>query len=125
MAKKILLVDDDADQLRLLARRLERSGYRVAFASDGVSCMKAIREEQPDLILLDLGMPAGDGFVTLERIHGQPQLTHAPVVVLTGRDEPEARDRVHKLGAAAFLTKPVSRDDLLATVWRFVEAPPA
>ncbi len=125
MAKKILVVDDDVDVLRLLGTRLRPNGYEVVFATDGISCMRKLRSESPDLIILDLGLPAGDGFVTLDRLRNQPDFAHVPVLVLTASEEPNAEDRTRSLGAAAFLRKPVDWEELIATVWRWADAPVA
>lgn len=119
--KKILVVDDDEDLLRLLSVRLKGSGYEVYFAMDGVSCMKMAQEHHPDLILLDLGLPAGDGFQVLERLQ-DPLLPFAsiPVVVLTGRDDLSSKVRVHQGGAKAFLRKPFDKEQLLSTINRWI-----
>jgi CheY-like chemotaxis protein len=69
-AKKILIVDDDEHLLLGLAAKLKAKGYAVVSAMDGVAAVAVARQESPDLILLDLGLPAGDGFLVLERLRG-------------------------------------------------------
>jgi len=119
--KKVLVVDDDPDMLRLMSSRLKKSGFEVAFATDGVSCMSEVRKQDPDLILLDLGLPAGDGFKTLERLRGQVAFADIPVVVLTGQDASDVKDRAMEAGATDFFEKTANKDDLLAAVWRLTD----
>ncbi len=121
--KKILVVDDDPDILKLMNAKLKASGYQVSFASDGVSCMSEVRKQDPDLIVLDLGLPAGDGFTTLERLKGQIAFSDIPVVVLTAREAAVARERAIEAGASAFFEKSESKDDVLAAIWRLLEDP--
>ncbi len=125
--KKILVVDDDPDMLRLLSARLKANEYDVAFATDGVSCMAELRKQDPDLLILDLGLPAGDGFKTLERVRDLPQYSGLPVVVLTAKDASEVRQKSMDAGADAFCQKGASQEELLSEVWRLLdrgEAPP-
>ncbi len=114
--KKILLVDDDKDLLRALGARLRTSGYEVAFATDGVSCISAAVKESPSLILLDVGLPAGDGYKCLEKLQANLQLNHIPVVMLTGREGPAVQERCMREGARGFLQKPVRKEDLLEVI---------
>jgi two-component system KDP operon response regulator KdpE len=118
--KKILIVDDDLDMLRLLNSQLRADGYEVVSAQDGVSCISEARKEKPDLILLDLGLPAGDGFIALERLRGLLPLTGTPIVVLTGRSDEEARNRAMAAGATAFYEKSVQKETLLAAIGQLV-----
>jgi two-component system KDP operon response regulator KdpE len=122
MAPKILVVDDDPDLRRLLHLELKAAGYDTAFARDAISMIKIAREEQPDLILLDLGLPGGDGFVCIERLKTFPALEAVPIVVVSARDPAHNRDRALSLGAQAYLHKPFDPDDLLETIGRYVGA---
>jgi DNA-binding response OmpR family regulator len=116
--KKILIVDDDRDLLLALGVRLRKSGYAVVSAMDGVSAIATARQEAPDLVLLDLGLPAGDGFVVLERIRSLIPLAATPVIVLSARDAASNKDRALKLGAAKFLQKPPDNEELLDAIWK-------
>jgi DNA-binding response OmpR family regulator len=113
---KILLVDDDPDTLRLLSKRLMACGYEIFLASDGVAAMTEVRRQSPDLIVLDLGLPAGDGFMTLERLRDNPIFGTISVVVLTGQDASEARTRAMDMGAKAFFEKTVGTEEFLGTI---------
>jgi two-component system KDP operon response regulator KdpE len=119
MTRKTILIVDDDPELRLgLNIRLSASGYNVLFAADGVSSIAATRNHAPDLILLDLGLPAGDGFTVLERLAASEIMSLIPVLVLSARDRHANRDRVLKAGARAFLQKPVEPAELLAAIRR-------
>ena len=120
-SKKILIVDDDPDMLRLMSVKLKKSGYEVVIAGDGVACMSMVRKETPDLIVLDLGLPAGDGFKTLERLKSLVPFSSIPVIVLTARDAAETTDKALSAGASAFFEKTASKDEVLGAVWRLLD----
>jgi two-component system KDP operon response regulator KdpE len=113
---KILIVEDDADIRRLLDIRLKGNGYETGFAADAVTALGAARREQPDLILLDLGLPGGDGFVVMERLKTITQLERIPVVVVSARDPGTSEDRARAAGAVAYVHKPIDVDELLGAV---------
>ena len=74
------------------------------------------QKEKPDLIILDIGLPAGDGFVVLDRLQQSAHLSSIPVIVLTARDPQFNRERTMKAGATAFLQKPADNDELLGVI---------
>lgn len=113
---KVLIVEDDRDLCRALNIRLHAEGFSSAFAEDAIGAISQARKEQPDIILLDLGLPAGDGFVVMDRLQNMPDLATIPIVVLTGRDPRSNRTRALEMGATAFLQKPVDNDELLAAL---------
>jgi CheY-like chemotaxis protein len=113
---KILVVEDDDDLRHGLTRRLQASGYEVVNAPDGVAAISVARHERPDVVLLDLGLPAGDGLKVLERYANLPELSAIPVVVLTGRDPRTAEPATRKFHVAAFLQKPVDNKDLVEAI---------
>ncbi len=113
---KILVVDDDADLVRALRLRLRARNYDIVTAGDGYSAIAAAQRERPDLIVLDLGLPAGDGFVVLERLQKSDALSAVPVIVLSARDPQTAEERALKAGAAAFFQKPADNDELLNVI---------
>jgi DNA-binding response OmpR family regulator len=114
--KKILIVDDDPDVRLALQVRLGANDYQLFFAGDGVTSVAEARKQMPDLIILDLGLPAGDGFSVLERLKVNERLAMIPVIVLSGRDRVGNWDRAIKAGAKTFLQKPIPNDKLLAVV---------
>jgi two-component system KDP operon response regulator KdpE len=110
---KILIVDDDPDMRRALRKRLWANNYDTVQAHDGYSAIALAHKEHPDLIVLDLGLPVGDGFVVLDNLHNTDTLAHIPVVVLTARDPRDNRERAIKGGAVAFFQKPADNVELL------------
>jgi len=121
---KILVIEDDPVALAGLQARLEANGYVVARAADAASAMTVVNRERPDLILLDLGLPAGDGFLVLERLRKIETLAAIPVLVVTGRSDPETRKRVAAMGVAPVLAKPVNTEVLLAAIRAGLETKP-
>jgi DNA-binding response OmpR family regulator len=117
MAKpKILVVDDDPDLVRALRLRLRANQYDIATATDGYTAIATAQKERPDLILLDLGLPAGDGFIVLDRLQKSDALSSIPVIVLSARDPQNNEQRALKAGAAAYFQKPADNDELLNVI---------
>jgi DNA-binding response OmpR family regulator len=114
--KKILVIEDDPVARAAVHAQLTAQGYAVALAADAASAMTAANRHRPDLVLLDLGLPGGDGFLVMERLAANVQLAATPVVVITGRDDPASRARARALGAREFLPKPVDHPALLAAL---------
>ena len=114
--QKILIVDDDTDLRHGLNLRLRANHYDIAYACDGFSAVAVALKEKPDMIILDIGLPAGDGFVVLERLQQSATLASIPVIVLTARDPQYNRERVMKAGAAAFFQKPANNAQFLGAI---------
>jgi DNA-binding response OmpR family regulator len=114
--KKILIVDDDPDVRNGMHVRLKANHYETFFAGDALSSMAEARKHKPDLIILDLGLPAGDGFVVMERLKSFPALAVIPVIVVSARDGHANKERALKAGAKAFLQKPVDNAELLKVI---------
>jgi DNA-binding response OmpR family regulator len=113
---KIMLVDDDPDLRQALSLRLRANHFETLNVCDGYSAIAMAQKERPHLIILDLGLPAGDGFAVLKSLRQFPALCDIPVIVLTARD-PEANEkRTLESGAAAFFQKPADNDELLAVI---------
>jgi DNA-binding response OmpR family regulator len=112
----ILIVDDDSDIRQALQLRLRANGYDVYCAEDGAGAITEARKHTPDLIVLDLGLPVGDGFVVLETLKENLNLSSIPVIVLSGRDRRANEERVLHAGARAFLPKPVQTHEFLAVI---------
>ena len=115
---KVLIVDDDRDVLKGLNIRLKANGYSVVFAADGISAISVARNEMPDVIILDIGLPGGDGFKVMERLGSILPIAQVPIIILTARDVSGNEPRAHAAGAYAFLQKPVDNDVLLETLRR-------
>ena len=113
---KILVVDDDPDLVRALRLRLRANNYDVSTASDGYAAIAQAQKERPSLIILDLGLPVGDGFVVLDRLQSSDILSGVPVIVLSARDPQANEERALKAGASAFFQKPADNDELLSVI---------
>src|SRR6202011_5199858 len=122
--KTILIVDDDPDVRLGLHVRLKANHYDVIFAADGMASIAEARKHLPDLIILDLGLPAGDGFSVMERLKANDTLSLIPVIVVSARDRNANVDRALKAGAKAFLQKPVTNAELLAVIRQALGEPP-
>jgi len=111
---KLLVVDDDPVTRQILDSRLRVSGYQVVFATDAVTAVDRARAESPDLIVLDLGLPGGNGILVMDQLQRLEQLATVPVVVLTANED--ARLTAVAAGAAAFVDKAEGLDRLLAEI---------
>src|SRR5690348_9014633 len=114
--QKILIVDDDPDLRHALRLRLRANHFETVNAVDGYSAIALAYKEHPNLIILDLGLPAGDGFVVLDRLQRDDKLSTIPVVVLTARDPQSTERRALQAGAAAFFQKPADNTELLDVI---------
>ena len=114
--KKILIVDDDVDLLRGLTIRLKANGYEVVNATDAIFAVSVALEEKPDLIILDIGLPGGDGYLIMDRLNKIAGTIGTPIIVLSARDVASNKERAIKAGARAFFQKPADNDELLAAI---------
>lgn len=113
---KILIVDDDPDLRQALRLRLRANHYETVSAADGYSAISQAYKEHPNLVILDIGLPAGDGFVVLDRLQKDDKLSTIPVIVLTARDAQSSERVALQSGAAAFFQKPVDNAELLSVI---------
>ena len=109
----IMAVDDEEPILKLLRVNLSLEGYHVITASDGISALTLLEEQEPDLVLLDIMMPGLDGFQTLDLMR---QRSNVPVIMLTARDEVICLQRALVAGADDYVTKPFSILELVARI---------
>jgi DNA-binding response OmpR family regulator len=113
---KIVIIEDDLTFLDLLRVHLASAGHEVLTAEDAALGLRAVIDNPPDLILLDLSVPYLDGFEMIEALHGDPATRNIPVIVLTGHGDDDTYTHARKLGAAQLLTKPVARDLLMKAI---------
>jgi two-component system alkaline phosphatase synthesis response regulator PhoP len=114
MAYKILVVDDETDIRFVLRQALEEAGYQVSEAADGIETMQKIKEERPDLILLDIMMPKLDGYSVNLRLKDDPETAHIPVFVITGKGHVQELLKIREeLQVAEYLEKPFTVKVLL------------
>ena len=116
MAKKILVIEDDADIRMLLKAQLGAGGYDTAFAWDAVTALTVARKEDPDLIILDIGLPGGDGWVVMERLQTLAPFAMIPIIVVSAQPSEPNAERATTAGALAFIEKPYEVETVLATV---------
>jgi DNA-binding response OmpR family regulator len=119
--KRVLVVEDDIDINKALSLRLNAAGYEVYTAQDGLVGLCTAVRERPDLLILDVTMPGGDGLSVVERLKNNPDVPDIPFIILTASKRPDYREAATALGASAFLEKPYEARDLLAAVARALE----
>ena len=112
----ILVVDDDATTCALTTTILEREGYRTHFCTSGQDALEVVAREPVALVLLDVMMPGMDGFAVCAALRKTERGKHLPVILLTGRDDVDTRYEGVQSGVSEFLTKPVTRHELLSRV---------
>jgi DNA-binding response OmpR family regulator len=123
--KKILIVEDDRDVREGMHVRLRANHYDTVFAGDAFSVVNEARKQMPDLIILDLGLPGGDGFVVMERLKRIPAVASIPIIVVSARDVRGNQERALREGAKAFLQKPVDNVEFLAAIRKALGEEPA
>jgi len=114
--KVIILADDSISVRKFVGRMLEKAGYRVKLASDGLEALEMLGRSNCDLMITDLEMPRTNGYELLALLREQPEINRVPVVVVTSRAGVKYREHALKEGAAAFLVKPVQEEQLIAVV---------
>jgi CheY-like chemotaxis protein len=130
LAAKVMIVDDDVETRQLLAEELRDLGHESIHAADRVQALSLVRCERPDLILLDLQLPAvdrsgvsgGDGFSVLERLRNIVEVASVPVIVFSGMRSPQAEERAMSLGAREFVLKSFSGNNLVYAIARALAA---
>jgi len=112
----ILIADDDIQMLKVLRLHLEHAGYTVTCARDSYQALESARRGKPDLLILDVNMPAGDGFSVQQRLQKMTDLAEIPIIYLTGENSHRVDSTSHCLGAFAVIHKPFEVDGLLEKV---------
>jgi len=119
--KRILIVDDERDIIKALMIRLQGAGYDVVTAFDGAQGVFMAHKERPDLIILDIRMPAGDGFSVAQRLKRSIHTFTIPVIFLTGSPEKNAEEKAMAMGARFYIKKPYDPEELLDAIKRALE----
>ncbi|MFH1855040.1 MAG: response regulator [bacterium] len=120
--KKILVVDDERPIVRIIQVNLERAGYEVICAYDGVEALEKVEECQPDMVVLDVMMPRMDGFEVLKHLQVDPRFQHIPVIMLTCKAQDADIFRGWASGVASYLTKPYNPRELLVHIERIFQS---
>lgn len=113
--RKILVIEDDRKIALALALRLRAAGYEASLAHDAVTGLNTAVKLRPDLVLLDISMPAGNGFVVAERIQNLIPVV-VPIIFLTASKQPAFREKATEMGAVGFFEKPYDAEALLAAI---------
>jgi chemosensory pili system protein ChpA (sensor histidine kinase/response regulator) len=121
--KLVVLVDDSISVRKFVGRMLEKAGYRVKLAADGLEALEIVMQTRCDLVVTDLEMPRTNGYELLSHLRQDAQTRNIPVMVVTSRAGAKHRDRAMKEGAMAFLTKPVQEDQFIAAVAKLIGSP--
>ena len=115
-AATVMVVDDSMTVRRVTGRLLEREGYRVLLAKDGVDALEQLREQKPDMLLVDIEMPRMDGFDLTRQVRGDDSTAAIPIIMITSRSADKHRNYALDLGVNAFFGKPFQEPELLATM---------
>lgn len=120
--KTIMVVDDNADILTVVRSILEKRGYEVQCAADGMEVFARLEEKKPDLIILDVILPQMDGFEVLKRLKEDPETSDIPVIVLTARGQYRDVLQAYELGTDYYISKPFTGSQLLNGVRLMLES---
>lgn len=117
---KILIADDDKDFVQVLGQRLRAEGLSTIVAYEGVRAIEAVNREHPDLVLLDIRMPAGTGQSVLKALRTKQTTAEIPVIVMTGQPDTGLEQEMRAAGAQGFFAKPFEFDDLIKNIWELM-----
>lgn len=120
--KKILIADDNLGFLKALKLRLEAMGFEVIQVQDSYQALECCRRHKPDLLLLDVNMPAGSGFSVHDRVRRSEEIPDIPVVYLTGDARESVDTKAEALGAAAVIRKPTTADTIAKVIWSVLDS---
>ena len=124
MRKKILVVEDDPDQLEVVRFTLKNAGFAIGTATNGIDALKKAQTVSPDLIILDVMMPELDGFAVCETLRGNPATASIPILMLTGLCSHISRLVAYESGATDYVIKPFDAEQLVSKVEKLLCQPP-
>jgi len=122
MGKKILIIEDEAELVKLIELRLKASNFEVISALDGEEGLKKAQSENPDLILLDIVMPKIDGYMVCRHLKDDPKTQRIPIIIITASGGKNLQQRSRDAGADGLVIKPFEAEDLLSKISNFVKA---
>ena len=120
MSKRILVVEDQADNRQIIRDLLDSAGYEMTEAWDGEAGVSAAKEQHPDLILMDIQLPHMDGYEATRRIKADPELNSIPIIAVTSYALSGDDGKAHAAGCDAYVTKPYSPRELLAKIRQYL-----
>jgi len=121
IAKKILFIDDEPGYTRAMTYALEKEGYEVISAANGLQALIKAQKGNPDLIILDVMLPGIDGFEVCSRLRNDPQTSHIPIIMVSAKGQDSDKSTGLKVGALDYLTKPVDNSALLGKIDVFLQ----
>ena len=116
----VLVVDDSVTVRKVTSRLLERQGYNVQVAKDGIDAIETLQDLTPDLILLDIEMPRMDGFEVAMQVRHDPRLKNIPIIMITSRTGDKHRQRAFELGVNDYMGKPYQEAQLISKIQSFI-----
>jgi CheY-like chemotaxis protein len=122
MAKVVLVVEDDPKSMKVARDLLAMSGYSTIQASDGAQGVELARAQKPDLVLMDIMMPKMDGYTACHAIKSDKATKDIPVIMVTAVGFDLNRQLAERVGASAYVTKPIDREELMKTIGQFLGA---
>jgi CheY-like chemotaxis protein len=120
MKRLVLVVEDDAEIRQMVCMLLRLNGYVTSEAIDGLDALDKVKDQVPDIMVLDIMMPNMDGLTLLKRLRREPKTKQLPVIVLSGKTEPEAIEEGFRAGANDYLTKPDGINILAQTMHKLL-----
>ena len=124
MGPRVLIADDDRVFVLMVSKGLKAKGFEISVAYDGMQAMMGAVRAVPDVILLDVNMPGGDGIGTLQKLRASTKTSQIPIVVTSSVTDPGLPQRVMDLGATGFIQKPTNFGDLYLNLCRFLGREP-
>lgn len=121
MKKKILVVEDNEQNLYLATFLLEKGGYEVITARDGLEAVKKAKTDKPDLILMDIQLPEMNGYDAIREIKNIPELSHIPVVAVTSYAMAGDREKALAIGCVGYIEKPFMPESFVAEIERYLK----
>ena len=121
--RRVLVIEDEPVQLKVLTSGLAVAGFDVVVARDGVQAVSTVRKEQPHLVLLDIGLPGGDGYVVVKRLKAMSQHVSLPIIAVSARAVETDRHRMLELGADDYFQKPVDLPALISRIHELLGTP--
>ena len=116
----VMVVDDSITVRKVTTRLLERNGFKVLTAKDGIDALGQLQESVPDMMLLDIEMPRMDGFELATHVRNDDQLKHVPIIMITSRTGDKHRERAEEIGVNNYLGKPYQENDLLDSIQQII-----
>ena len=121
MYRKILIVEDDIEFRIMLKKQLRNRGFEILLANGGVMAMKIAKEEEPDLILMDISMPILNGFSTCTLLKNDEKTKEIPILVVSGLGETEVKSKLNEWEFDGFVPKPIDRNELMTKISRILK----